>query len=324
MHLRGVDFGPVWDASGVRGFFGGDEYLHHKVFKHLPGFSFDGSTFVAKTTTLLARQGNMPLGGRDGLTPQEWKPRCIVVKPFRGAVLNAVGLSGPGAAALFEAGRWQLRFKPFFLSFMSVAPAADERLAELRLFVMMLKSRLPSFLAPVGLQINYSCPNVGLHRDDLISEIRVGLDAAAELGIPVVIKLSVVIPPQVARVLAEHAACDALCVSNTVPWGQFPERIDWKGLFGSEVSPLADLGGGGLSGAPIFPLVKAWLSEIRDLGCPKPINVGGGLLKPKDVYQLFAAGAHSVFIGSMAILRPWNVQPSIQAAYRYHQLTKGV
>ena len=49
MNQRVADFGPVWGASGVQGFFGEGYWFHRWV----PGLSFDGCTFVAKTTTLL-------------------------------------------------------------------------------------------------------------------------------------------------------------------------------------------------------------------------------------------------------------------------------
>ena len=48
MRLRNIDFGPVFGASGVQGFFG-EGYLHHKFLRFL-GLNFDGCTFVAKTT----------------------------------------------------------------------------------------------------------------------------------------------------------------------------------------------------------------------------------------------------------------------------------
>jgi phosphoribosylformimino-5-aminoimidazole carboxamide ribonucleotide (ProFAR) isomerase len=56
----------------------------------------------------------------------------------------------------------------------------------------------------------------------------------------------------------------------------------------------------------------------------KHINAGGGILRPRQVNQMFAAGASSVFIGSVAILRPWNVQPAIRTAHRRAKLMEGV
>jgi len=57
--MRGIDFGPVWGASGVLGFFG-EGYWYHRYWKPF-GLNFSGVTFVAKTTTLKERSGNMPL-----------------------------------------------------------------------------------------------------------------------------------------------------------------------------------------------------------------------------------------------------------------------
>src|SRR4051794_20119064 len=95
------------------------------------GLRFDEATFVAKTTTVEPRAGNMPL---KGTTPREWKPRCIAVNVREAAVLNAVGLSGPGLEALLADGRWQARTDPFFLSFMAVEADPAERLAKAGVF----------------------------------------------------------------------------------------------------------------------------------------------------------------------------------------------
>ncbi len=312
MRLRGIDFGSVLDASGVRGFFG-EGYPYHRLLRPF-GLDFAGSTFVAKTTTLFARAGNMPL--KRDLTPQERLPRCVVVKPWSGVTLNAVGLSGPGAAALLETGRWQRREEPFFLSFMSIAATATERLEELSTFIRLLRGRLPEFRTPIGLQMNFSCPNVGLHPEDAEREALDALDEAATLDIPLMPKFSVATPVDVAAAVSRHPACDALCVSNTVPWGLFPGRIDWKGLFGSDVSPLARFGGGGLSGWPLLPIVRDWLRSARCRGIAVPVNAGGGILSPRDAALLLDEGAASVFIGSVSMLRPWRVAGIIRAAKR--------
>lgn len=309
MRLRGIEFGPVLDASGVRGFFG-EGYAHHAYWRPF-GLCFKGSTFVAKTTTLAPRAGNMPLG--PDLRPKERLPRCVVVRPWKGVALNAVGLSGPGAEALFADGRWQARTEPFLLSFMSVAPTAAERHRELEDFVSLFAGRLREFRAPVGLQLNFSCPNVGLDPAHLVEEVSRGLGTAAVLRVPLMPKFNLLLPPETAATIARLPGCDALCVSNTLPWGALPHRVDWRGLFGSETSPLAHLGGGGLSGAPLLPLVEEWVARARAAGVRTPINAGGGILAPNDALRLRAAGADAVFIGSAAMLRPWRVASIIAA-----------
>lgn len=312
MKLRGIDFGPVWGASGVQGFFG-EGYPFHRLSKFFGlGPNFKRMTFVAKTTTLNPRLGNMPLD-KDGITPLQWKPKCIKVKFFKGAVLNSVGLSGPGVETLLKTGRWQARTEPFILSFMSVAASKEDRYTELAGFVSTLKDHLPDFNAPIALQINLSCPNVCLDSSELLDEALVLLTIAKQLNIPLMFKLSVATPVAEIRGIAEHPDLDGLCISNTIPYGSFPDQINWKKLFGEE-SPLKHLGGGGLSGAPILPLVVKWLREAKDSGIKIPINVGGGIMSPRDVNELYAACADSIFIGSMAMLRPWRVKATISQA----------
>jgi len=317
MRLRNIYFGPALDASGAEGFFG-EGYRYHK-FSPLIGPNFKGCTFVAKTVTLNSRKGNLLLK-KDGITFKELKPKCIKVNLFKGIVLNADGLSNPGARALFEDGRWQKRTQPFFLSFMSVGSTPEERAFELKKFVEMFGSFLPGFNASVGLQINYSCPNAGLKLEELIDEVKCGLKIASVLGIPLMPKFNALVSIEKAREISEDQNCDALCVSNTIPWGQLSEKLDWQRLFGSAKSPLAQFGFGGLSGKPLLGLVANWVFRARKAGISKPINAGGGILAPGDVDILYKAGASSVFIGSMAILRPWRAQKTIKRA---HQVFKG-
>lgn len=309
MRLRDIDFGSVFDASGVRGFFG-EGYWYHIILRPF-GLDFRGSTFVAKTTTLLPRKGNMAMGS--GYTPKEWFPRTIIIKPRLGAALNAVGLSGPGADALFKQGFWQQRTEPFFLSFAAVTSSRVDRDNEMRGFVTLLQSHIDAFHAPIGLQINVSCPNTE-NNEDIMEEALHFLDIASELYIPLVVKINVLTPPAVARAIALHKACDALCVSNTIPWGSLNEHIPWKKMFGSEISPLERYGGGGLSGAPLLPIVASWVKKAREAGIAKPIIAGGGVLQSEDVCKLTASGADAVFLGSIAFLRPWRVRKTIQFA----------
>src|SRR5262245_20139817 len=91
MKFRGIDFGHVLDASGVRGWFG-EGYPFHRW---IPGLSFEGSTFVAKTTTLQPRV-RANLMSADGLTPRVWRQPYVKVNWRKGVVLNALGLPGPG------------------------------------------------------------------------------------------------------------------------------------------------------------------------------------------------------------------------------------
>ena len=309
MKLRGIEFGNILGASGVQGFFG-EGYWFHKVFKPF-GLDFTGMTFVAKTTTLLRRDGNMPL--RRDYTPQSLVPNCIKARPWSGNMLNAVGLSGPGLSPLLQTGQWQERTTPFWISFMSVAATKAERLDELARAIVMLRMLKRYFKTTFGLQINVSCPNTGHNTRELIGEILEVVEIAKALDVPIMLKFAVdTATPEDMLVLQDHPDCDAICVSNTIKFGS--SEIDWHKVWGDAKSPLADLGGGGLSGEALRPLVCDWIKRLRDKGFTKPINGGGGILHPAHILEFYSAGASSVFIGSIAALRPWRVKATIEMA----------
>lgn len=309
MILRGIDFGKVLGASGVQGFFG-EGYRFHKIWK-LFGLNFSGMTFVSKTATLLSCQGHMSLTRR--FTPRRLLPSCVKARPLRGVMLNAVGLSNPGLDALLGTEQWQKRDAPFLLSLMSLADTASKRSEELRLMVEMIGLVKDDFNAPFGLQINLSCPNTGHDPSELIDESAKMLEIAGSLGVPVMPKYSIASAPiDAIRKLNEHPACDAICVSNTLPFGW--RGIDWQKVWGKNVSPLAKLGGGGLSGQALCPLVCDWIARLRDAGFTKPINGGGGIFSTADVGCYHDAGASSIFLGTVAVLRPWRVATIIKHA----------
>ena len=306
-------FGPVWGASGVQGFFG-EGYWFHRLPWPFGSPSFDGCTFVAKTTTLEYRAGNTPLT-TDCITPRDWFPRSVKVYLLQGSMLNSWGLSGPGAAWLFGSERWQTRTEPFMLSVMSVRDTEHARLCELESFVRMLGRHLPNFKAPIGLQINLSCPNVGLNPQALIGEALSALDIAGVLGVPLVPKINVLVPPEVVAGVAAHEHCAAICTSNTVPWGARSDVIPWEKFSANDESPLKELGGGGLSGKYLLRLVVEHVRGIRAL-CPNlHINACGGIMDAQHVNRVVAAGASSISIGSVATLRPWRMRRIIARAY---------
>jgi dihydroorotate dehydrogenase len=92
-------------------------------------------------------------------------------------------------------------------------------------------------------------------------------------------------------------------------------RLNWNHIWGSDVSPLIEFGvPGGLSGEPLRELNCNWIRDLRKAGFTKPINGGGGIFHPRHVLEYRDAGASSIFLGSIASLRPWNVQPCIKQA----------
>lgn len=300
MKLCRVDFRNIFAASGALGFFG-EGYWPHKIWDPT-GKILQQITFVSKTATLLPREGNMPLTRH--YTPRDWFPECIKAKPSRGLMLNAVGLSNPGIHALLNTGKWQEIKKPFFISIMPVADTPEKRLEEIRAMIDIIGFYKDTFFAPFGLQINLSCPNTQHSPDKLIKESVKILEAASKLGVPLMPKYSIASAPiEAIKEFNNHPNCDAICVSNTLPFGW--QGIDWQKVWGSKISPLAKYGGGGLSGKVLRPLVCEWIARLRDTGFTKPINGGGGIMRSEDVVSYRDAGASSVFIGSVAVSFPW-------------------
>ncbi len=325
--IGGIDFGPIWVMSGTLNFFGQGWPFHKWLKKLFPkGFAFEGMTFVTKTTTLEPREGNMPMQ-EDGITPQEWRPSCIILGPWqwlRGVMLNAVGLSGPGARDLLSRGWWQQMTMPFMISFMSVAGTVEERLREFESFLQLLAAEVPNFRTAFGLQINLSCPNVkaGGKSDAIIVEEGFGYLRLADNclpDMPIVFKVNTLMRPETAVMLSLHPQCGGICVSNTLPWSAmkwWQKMLYFPSSIFTRKSPLNRFGGGGLSGRPLLPLVEQWVFEARFLGFEKHINAGGGILHTDDVDRLQEAGADSVSIGSVAALRPWRLRSIIKRAYQ--------
>jgi dihydroorotate dehydrogenase len=311
MQIRNIAFSNCFLSAGSLNFFR-DGYWYDDWFKVLvPGFKMiDKISFVAKTTTLNPRIGNMPLD--KNFRPQELKPECIKVYPFSGTILNAVGLSGPGAKVLFEADKWQKLTQPFFISFMAVGLSQAERIDEMKGFVDLLSAYLDKFAVPIGLQINVSCPNAGHNTADLAREAIMFLEQAASLGIPIDLKVNTLVRTEVVREVQDSRLCDVLTISNTIPYGT--AGVNWEKLFHQKQSPLQKFGGGGLSGKVILPLVLRKISELRSSGIILPFKGSGGILRASDVEAMKMAGANAVEIGSVLILRPWRAKGIIEKA----------
>lgn len=320
MDIGGIHFNPAVGASGVQGFFGGDagiEYPHHRFYKHVPGFTFEGMTFCAKTTTFNANKGNTELDANQiGL--KKMFPDSVHVGFFDNLVLNAVGLSGPGAVHLIAQGHWQRRHDPFMLSFMAIGddPIAQEFQA--RGFVNLLnKAR---FLTKFAVQLNVSCPNTGHDTAKTAKAAKPLLDVLASLDVPILVKINFLTSVEDAKAIEDHPACAGLVCFNTLPFASIPDEMKKK--YFPEGSPLAKYGGGGLSGAPIFPMTYDWLCRAEGKGFKKPIIAGGGVTSVRDVEMLAELRCvKGISLGSVAITRPWRMKKLIQTINQHPNFT---
>lgn len=311
-------YGPAWVGSGTCG-LAKEGYWYHEF---LPKDLFEGSTFVAKTVTADRNEGNMLLVPYYH-TPIERFPKCIYIDLIRGLAINSVGLANPGVQEFLLRKRWQRIREPFFLSFMTLKNVEEEYVEETEFFTRVMEQNLPYFDSrKVALQLNVSCPNVGADTSNVVKKALTQLSILAKLAMPIVVKLNLLVAPEEAATIAEHPACDGICIANTLPFGTKFSKEYWEKLF-PKGSPLLarneKFGGGGLSGEPLFPGVVAWLQRFRVIDPHTYVNAGGGVMRPRDVERLIEEGADSISFATVAMVRPWRVPSIISTA---HALTE--
>lgn len=331
---------PVELASGVVNIFG-NGYWYHVPLDMLHGIkgSFRLCTPVMKTVTLLPRKGNMMMipGTTQPLNPY---PRCIRIDWKTGSVLNAVGLTNPGLPAVLKAGVWQRYPRPFLISIMLMEDNPSDREAELReIRDLLAEADIGNWASPVGIQMNLRCPNTGHDAAKMVSTVTDAhaiFEGLAPLGVPIDMKMNILDDPKATCEMASHPAVKKLTVTNTIPWGAIPDKIRWDRLFqkhhnygaktdpdtGMPISPLAHLGGGGLSSPVVLPLLVEWLVETRLEDFRKPITAGGGIRGGLDVDELYRAGASNVSMGSIVMVGSDRVDEVIgSSAKRFGPIT---
>ncbi|MFH1469943.1 MAG: dihydroorotate dehydrogenase [Pseudomonadota bacterium] len=226
-----------------------------------------------------------------------------VVAPFAHGLLNAVGLSGPGAAAMAEEVR-AFRARSAAPVIASVFGADPEEFAEVTATL--------AAAGPAMVEVNVSCPNVGsefgtpFSADPVLTgEItRAVVEAAG--GIPVTTKLSLHCPSLAAMARAcEDAGASALTAINTVGPGMIIEPGLRRPVLSNRV--------GGLSGPAILPLAVRAVWELYEAG-PLPILGTGGVSSAEDALQLIMAGARAVGLGTAVWLEGVEVFGRINGA----------
>ncbi|MDB5265267.1 MAG: hypothetical protein JWN64_838 [Parcubacteria group bacterium] len=302
-------FGPVWVGSGTRGFFGEGYWFHFLI----P--SLHKTTLVAKTTTAFKNAGNMELTAN--YTPKRLFPDCIRVDFLNGRMVNSVSLSGPGIDALLAMERWQDLRKPFMISVMPVAKTEEDQKKEVRHFVESLKVALPHFRGRfrLAIQANVTCPNVGADMSKIEEKAKWILDMLGELGLPVFIKLNLLTEPEAAARITKHQHCSGICISNAIPFDELFHSEFWKRAYPHGSPMPLRYGKGGLSGKDLFSALLEWLNMFRKIDKETYVNAGGGIMRARDVDLVYNAGANSISITSVVVLRPWRIPSIIKRAY---------
>lgn len=230
-------------------------------------------TIVVKSLTLQPRAGNL----------RWYKPwGCVRLLP--GGVLNAVGLTNPGL-------EWWIRTcyprmsKEGYRTIVSVYPETKEE-----------AEQIAALLAPlqlIGIELNVSCPNTGESTPQAVEAVARLASILRTAGHPLIVKLGYE-QPYVPIAKRLEGIAEAVHAINSVPWAT---------VYPGKPSPLAHLGGGGVSGEVIRPFVREAVHNLVQQTA-LPVIAGGGIYTLQDIEELAALGASAFSFGTLFLRHP--------------------
>ena len=259
-----------------------------------------GTTVVAKSATRWPRRGNFVAHN-----PLTW--RYIRRLPGQG-MLNAYGLTNAGVAAAAAEIKESLKFgyrviPNFYPEFAKGTEVAiRETLAGLKIYQQTLGA---DFWA---VELNFSCPNA---REAIDQNVAQGIACVRRLRrefpeLVLIAKISLVHPYEFAQEL-ERLGIQAIHGVNTIPYGLVfpPDRFP--------PSPLADVGGGGVSGGPAWQAARDYNAGLRQ-AVKVFLIMGGGVSRAADVQHYLDLGADAVSMCTMVLRQP-RVAAAVLAAH---------
>jgi dihydroorotate dehydrogenase len=263
-------------ASGALA-FDGKGYLHEWPLRWLGLIKPQLFTVFSKTVTYKERKGNLRW-----YCP--WKCIRLVGGFLRtNGTLNAVGLTNKGIKWFGE----NVGVKTDHEKIALAGSILSDNILEL-----LEMARIMNDFDLVALEINASCPNTGADLIGNTARIIAGCEEVKKISrFPLVLKLSVAhniyeILPYVRGIV------EAISI-NSVPW---------KIIFPKKESPLARLGGGGVSGKIAQLFTWKMVEEIvyfSDI----PV-IGPSVWDFEDIEDLWRIGASAISFGSIFLIYP--------------------
>jgi len=273
-------------ASGALG-LDGMGYLWERPFRWFSFLNPSLFTVVIKTLTNEPRKGNL-----------QWFNPFNCVRLFSNGVVNAVGLTNPGIEW------WCREIGPYVgrAKIPLVGSIFSNDIKELATMVTMLND-----FDLVGLEINASCPSIeGDFLKNTEKVVKSCQTAKEKSRFPLILKLSVIhdietIAPQLKGII------EAISI-NSVPWAViFPDRS----------SPLAHLGGGGISGKIAQPFTWGFVEKIVK-ATSIPV-IGPSVWDFSDIEKLRKLRAKAVSFGSVFLKYPWRPTMFVRKDKRRHR-----
>jgi len=275
---------PVLTAAGTSGY--GDELAGYGDLAEL-------GAVVVKSLAAFAWPGNEA-------------PRVVASGEH---MLNSVGLAGPGVEA------WRAQYLPALLGrgarvVGSIWGRNVDEFAQ--------AARLMRGADLVALEVNASCPNLDDRSRIFAHSLEATRDvvaAAALAELPIWVKLSPNTPELIEiAAAAVSAGASALVLVNTV----LGLAIDVE-----RRRPALGNGGGGVSGAGIFPVALRAVYDCRAALADTPIVGVGGVSRATDAVAMLMAGAQAVEVGTATFADPralWKIQRELGEWMRRHDV----
>jgi dihydroorotate dehydrogenase len=259
--------------------------------------------YETKTVTLNPRNGNWNGNPWHCIRPIFGKPYGI------NGIVNAVGLTNPGFEVWKEQFKFEIAKNPYKKWIVSLYGTQEE----LKMMVKSIDSWFHHFI--VAISINVSCPNMTSNFSNFNEIISTCHELNKITEIPLILKLSVT--QDFGGILPEvQGKIDAISI-NSVPWdyqfarqivvNMFIKNLDMNKRcshtmlpYSIPKSPLAHLGGGGVSGYAVrkytWPMIKK-LIEISDI----PI-IGCSVWGKNDIEKLWNMGVSAISFGAIYLL----------------------
>jgi dihydroorotate dehydrogenase (NAD+) catalytic subunit len=211
---------------------------------------------------------------------------CPILLTYEAGMMNAVGLSNPGADRIIE----ELQFYKKNSDAPLIASIFASKTKDFGVVAKKISAAKPDLI-----EVNISCPNVEAEfgkpfAADTKAAAAVTRIVKKNTRIPVFVKLSPNVPDIAAIAkAAEKAGADGITAVNTVGPGMVINIDAAKPLLANKT--------GGLSGPAIKPIAVKCVYDIYS-AVKIPIIGTGGVCSGRDAVEMIMAGASAVGIGS--------------------------
>jgi len=251
------------------------------------------TTVITKSMTRHKRTGNFIQ-----CNPFTWKYIQKLPSRSKCALLNAYELTNPGVEKCVKYLKKTDNSRIIPSLYPEFSKGEDMAIYEARVAVGILEDDLIGLISNNAIEaaeLNLSCPN---SKEVITKNMQNSLRCVKDLKkffpeLFIIAKISIVHPYEFAQEL-ERIGIDAIHSVNTIPFEM---------VYPGKISPLAKVGGGGVSGSPIFWQAYDYNNGLRQK-VKVPIIMGGGVTNSDYAIKYKGIGADAVSICTVALRNP--------------------